>query len=897
MRRSSFVSRLALACVLLAAMAGCGDSEKLPSVGGSCTLNSDCNNPLSCKFGKCHKQCNADRDCDLGQRCVKVDGKGICQLPEEKNCGPSVACMAPLACSSDNQCRTGCTTAADCLGTQTCVAGTAGGASVCAEPADRPSAAYDGGASGLDSGIGGGSADGGLGAPDAPPALSDVGGGFDGNSGAGIDTKSDANSVTLDAQPGMLPDGNTIVSDTRPDTTAAPDAPGAGGSGGTGGAGGNGGAGGDGGLPPDVASNQPDSGSYVPPAGPIVVDVTQASDPVDLKGREFYTINVGNTSTRAIANVKVLLRLPAGLKFNGQVDAEPDADCYNAACNPEGEAGWVFASLAAGERKTIVVNATVLDTVAEGDAITLSVTVTATGLSPITVAKTAHARANLSAGLTLDASKDPVAPNEPFSLDLDVGQMGVAPLANAELRLAVPAGLIIGTVSDGGEQSTPGQIVWTIGNVGVGASVHRKVDVTLDPAVPSGVALRATATLTFDGGQPIDATAEHAISAVAVATPLKLDVSVIGNPSVPKGRVLYTAVVGNTSTRAIDKISLLLRLPAGLKFDAGVDAEPNAGCYNNNCYANGEAPWTIGSLASGASVTINLSATVIDTVAGDGTLMTTLWQVFAPDQPTLSVSRTVQVFSHPAGQLYLSSSYDPLTPGQAFSLDIDVGQIGASALANSVVRLVVPAGLTIGTISDSGTQPSPGEIVWNVGTVAVSAAAHRKVDLTVDSSVLPGTPLTARASLAYDGGLAIDAFAEHTVSVIPVALPLTATVTATPNPVAPGGRLAYTMTINNTSARAVDGVAVLFRIPAEVHFNGGVDAEPDAGCYNNNCYANGEAPWTLGSIPAGTNKVITISAIVDTTVLEGSLISGITRVSGTGVANVIDLRTTVAAHK
>jgi hypothetical protein len=110
----------------------CGSSSK-PPVGKTCVVNSDCNNPLSCTFGKCHEACAVTRDCPMGQRCVKGPLGNVCQLGDEKLCpvaGGVSTCTAPLVCAIDLQCRNNCTTVAECTAGQACTGG------ICAEPTE-----------------------------------------------------------------------------------------------------------------------------------------------------------------------------------------------------------------------------------------------------------------------------------------------------------------------------------------------------------------------------------------------------------------------------------------------------------------------------------------------------------------------------------------------------------------------------------------------------------------------------------------------------------------------------------------------------------------------------------------------------------------------------------------
>ena len=99
-RRPSFLVAALAALAVIAAVAGCSSSSSSSSsdgggastpggVGASCMLNTDCNDPLTCNFGKCHQACARSRDCPPGELCVEVSGYGVCQLPTESSCAQS----------------------------------------------------------------------------------------------------------------------------------------------------------------------------------------------------------------------------------------------------------------------------------------------------------------------------------------------------------------------------------------------------------------------------------------------------------------------------------------------------------------------------------------------------------------------------------------------------------------------------------------------------------------------------------------------------------------------------------------------------------------------------------------------------------------------------------------
>jgi hypothetical protein len=122
---------LGLGWMLLLAADGCTDRKLAP--GKDCLVNTDCDSPLSCSFGKCHVTCREARDCDPGQDCVRGTDGNVCLLISEKECGKNSDCPVGLFCALDLTCRSQCENAVDCATkTQQCVLPD----KVCAEPHD-----------------------------------------------------------------------------------------------------------------------------------------------------------------------------------------------------------------------------------------------------------------------------------------------------------------------------------------------------------------------------------------------------------------------------------------------------------------------------------------------------------------------------------------------------------------------------------------------------------------------------------------------------------------------------------------------------------------------------------------------------------------------------------------
>lgn len=181
--------------VLLAAAVSCGGGDKKLELGGTCSLNSDCADPLVCKFGACHKACVKSADCVAGERCVQVDGVAVCQMIAEASCKTGGNCPVPLTCRVvDNTCRN------QCVGTDSCLPGQTCSGTVCIETKElTPVSGLDGG-EGTDGGPASGEWDGGVATDvaDAPQPARDA-----------AAASSEAGSCTLDA----CPVAQTIASD------------------------------------------------------------------------------------------------------------------------------------------------------------------------------------------------------------------------------------------------------------------------------------------------------------------------------------------------------------------------------------------------------------------------------------------------------------------------------------------------------------------------------------------------------------------------------------------------------------------------------------------------------------------------------------------------------------
>jgi hypothetical protein len=121
-----FAMPIALAMAGALVPVACGDDNPpVVTLGGGCLINSDCKDPLVCAFRLCHSQCQDDRDCSTGERCVIADRPNrVCQLATEKKCSLNSQCPGTEVCGIDDECRDQCATERDCVPGQLCITGT-----------------------------------------------------------------------------------------------------------------------------------------------------------------------------------------------------------------------------------------------------------------------------------------------------------------------------------------------------------------------------------------------------------------------------------------------------------------------------------------------------------------------------------------------------------------------------------------------------------------------------------------------------------------------------------------------------------------------------------------------------------------------------------------------------
>jgi uncharacterized repeat protein (TIGR01451 family) len=439
-------------------------------------------------------------------------------------------------------------------------------------------------------------------------------------------------------------------------------------------------------------------------------------------------------------------------------------------------------------------------TVAPGNELTYTITVSNTGTLAVTGASVAD---TLPAGFT-DGS---------YTTQLSGGASDTSPTGSGNLDdiAALPVGgSIIYTVTGTVSSSAVGTLTntATVSSATQGAPVAA-TDVD-DIALPSAV----TITKTDDRG---GASRTGAVGAVA-----------------PGSELTYTIAVTNNSAAPVTGASVIDPLPAGF-IGASYTTQLSGGATDSNPTGTGSID-DDATLPIGGSITYTVTGTVSPSAVGT---LTNTATVTAPNQVPAGAT-DVDDISLPAS-LTITKSDDrggssstgaigTVTPGNELTYTITVTNISGATVTGASLTDSLPAGFMgasytaqlsggatdsipagAGNIADTISLPSGSSITYTVaGTVSANAVGT----LTNTASVTtPNAGTTAATTvMATDED---DIGPASPLTVVKVDSTGGSSATGTNGLVVPGQALTYTITVTNTSSTPTTGVTVSDPLPSE----------------------------------------------------------------------------------
>lgn len=349
-----------------------------------------------------------------------------------------------------------------------------------------------------------------------------------------------------------------------------------------------------------------------------------------------------------------------------------------------------------------------------------------------------------------------------------------------------------------------------------------------DPNPATGI----TAAFTLSSGQN-DTTHDAGL--------LPIDVSIaktVNNPSAAIGsNVTFVITLTNGSGYSqATGVAVGDLLPAGLTF---VSASPTPG----TSYNSGTGVWTVGTLASGASTSLSIVATVTS-----GGVKTNTANVTATDEYNVGVPTQASASVTPPGAIGDFAFWDLNKNGIQ-----DVGETGA---ANVGVQLLQNGAVINSTTTNaqgfyqfSNVVPGNYSLKFTAANGSLITSQDQGANDALDSDADPSTGLTAVFAVASG-----QSDLTHDVGLLPIDLSIAKSVD-NPTP-AVGSNVTFTITLSNAAGYSQGtGILVSDVLPAGLTL---VSSSPAAG----STYNTGTGVWNVGTLASGASTTLTIVAHV-----------------------------------
>ncbi|RAJ08677.1 putative repeat protein (TIGR01451 family)/gliding motility-associated-like protein, partial [Chitinophaga skermanii] len=540
-----------------------------------------------------------------------------------------------------------------------------------------------------------------------------------------------------------------------------------------------------------------------------------------------FTIKATNAGPSDATNTVVNDALPTGYTL---VSATPTAGTYTAGV-------WTIGTLVKDAEETLMIVATVNATGSYTNTATISATekeiVTSNNTSSVTPVPVPVAE--LSIVKTLDNATPDAGSEVVFTVN--VTNAGPSTATGVKVTEQLKSGYTYksSTVTAGTYDAATG--IWNIGtqhiNITNTLTITAVVNPTGDYSNSASVSGNEKDTQGTDDVSTITTPIVRAITDLAIVKTVDHTTADAGS------EVNFTLTASNKGVSTATNVVVNDVLPSGFTFVSSTSSNYNATT----------GVWSIGTLAKDATASITIKAIVNAT----GTYVNTATIAGTEHDPvTTNNTSAVTVTRVPYLDVAVTIGVNNSTPDVATNVTFTITATnnGPSTATNTVVNNLLPSGYTL--VSANAATGSYTNGVWNIGTMAPGASTT----LTVVATVRPTGTYTNTATIGAAEKETI--LTNNTASVTPT--PVTVadiSIAKSINNSTPdvGSQVVFTLTATNNGPSTATNVVATDMLQTGYTF---VSATASAGTYN---AATGT--WTIGTLHAGTNATLTITARVN----------------------------------
>ena len=420
---------------------------------------------------------------------------------------------------------------------------------------------------------------------------------------------------------------------------------------------------------------------------------------------------------------------------------------------------------------------------------------------------------------------------------------------------------------------TNGTVTCTVASLANGATANFTLVVSVAPNATGTISNSATVGSGSTDPTPGNSSGSSGSVVVAGNADLGVTKTTAATTATPGNTISYTINVSNAGPDPAASVVMTDILPASLLFQS-IAAPAGWTCTTPAVGANGTVTCNAATLASGATATFTLVATVANNASGTITNSASAAHSGTDGNPGNSSGAAAPTpVVAPSADLAINKNTNTtsVAPGATFSYTIAVTNNGPDAAANVVMTDILPAQLQFVSITTPAgfncvtpAVNANGTVTCTAATLANGATANFTLTVRVSPSATSGS-VTNSATVVSTTADSTPANGTDPAPAVAIAAPtadLAVTKTTASSTLTTGNSVTYTITVTNNGPSAATNVIVTDDLPAGLTF---VSATPSQGT----CNASDPISCNVGTLNNGASA--TISVVANVTATSGTI--------------------------
>ena len=444
-------------------------------------------------------------------------------------------------------------------------------------------------------------------------------------------------------------------------------------------------------------------------------------------------------------------------------------------------------------------------------------------------------------------------PGEPFSYTITVNNFGPSESENVLLMDSIPSSILNPMYSiDGGVTFNPWPGFLNLGTLPEGAERIIIIRGTVSPDATGVISNTAIVSSTTPDPNPENNTSTLETPVSAVEADVAVEKQSNQAVAIPGEPYSYTIIVNNFGPNAAENVLLMDSIPSSIlnpmySNDGGVTFNPWPGFLN------------LGTLPAGAERIIIIKGTV----SQDATGVISNTAIVSSTTPDPNPENNTSTLETPVSAVEADIAVEKQSnqaiaiPGEPLSYTIVVDNFGPNAAEEVLLMDSIPSSILNPEYSiDGGVTFNPWPGFLDLGTLPAGAERIIIIRGTVSPTAAGIIINTATVSSPTpDPNPENNTSTTETPILAPARADVSITKTASPNPVAPGEMITFTLVVSNAGPNTAENVIVNDNISPSItgpvfSIDGGATFNPWLGSLN------------IGALPAGESRTIIIRGTV-----------------------------------